>query len=275
MNDGNVPVPASPGGGGGIHTESEDYPWTRVIPDHPPRTDSSIYVKARAKMNELAKALQAFFYGNAPYEDHHGGGVWLKDESGWFLVRNIAGIEWSAQFCADPAKVDQLRLNVKRLYARFPEAVQELGIQALLDAPITDSDGVAAWTDSICNASVPLPKSVHTGTLPTSGGVHHYPAPVAEIAFFKYDDFNLWVTDAQGNTAAVAPVAQRGSGDGRVRVLFADPQSIPRGERTQEPAPVVAANHQLAQRAFGDQYAKLAEGSVPASDPLAQAALPG
>src|SRR5712692_9397866 len=48
-------------------------------------------------------------------------GLWLKDAAGWFLVRNLCGIEWSAQFCADPAKVDQLRQAAKRLYARFPE----------------------------------------------------------------------------------------------------------------------------------------------------------
>ena len=27
-------------------TEHEDHPWTRKIPDHPPRTDSSMYVKS-------------------------------------------------------------------------------------------------------------------------------------------------------------------------------------------------------------------------------------
>ena len=45
---------------------------------------------------------------------------WLKDEQGWFLLKNLAGIEWSAQFCADPKKVDALRQNAKRLYAKFP-----------------------------------------------------------------------------------------------------------------------------------------------------------
>ena len=178
-----------------------------------------MYVKSRARMNEIAHGISPFFYGPPSYEDHHGGGLWLKDDDGWFLVRNVAGIEWSAQFCADPAKVDQLRINARRLYAGFPEAVDELGIRELLDTPIVDADGVERWTDSICNASVPLPENVHRGVLPRAGGIHHYPAPVAEIAFFKFDDFDLWVEDDEGTEVAVVPVARRGSGDGRVRVL--------------------------------------------------------
>ena len=43
------------------------------------------------------------------------------------MVRNLAGIEWSAQFCADPAKVDLLRQNAKRLYDLLaPDTKQEL-----------------------------------------------------------------------------------------------------------------------------------------------------
>src|SRR5438105_9286396 len=102
------------------HTEREDHPWERNIPPHPPRKDSPDYVRARKMMVNQAKSVAGFFYGEAPFEDHHGGGLWLKDADGWFMVRNLAGIEWSAQFCADPAKVDQLRTNARRLYAAFP-----------------------------------------------------------------------------------------------------------------------------------------------------------
>ncbi len=77
-------------GAPGKHPEHEDYPWTIAV------------------------------------QDHHGGGLWLKDDQGWFLVKNTAGIEWSAQFCADPTKVDQLRLNARRLYSAFPDAVTQL-----------------------------------------------------------------------------------------------------------------------------------------------------
>lgn len=210
-------------GATGSHPEHESHAWTIEIPDHAPRADTPEYVKSRKRMNELAKALPGFMYGDAPYQDHHGGGLWLKDAQGWFLVRNLAGIEWSAQFCADPAKVDLLRLNAKRIYAAFPDAVAELGIQDLLDTPITDADGVARWTDSICNASVPLPAAVHTGVVPpaVTGGVHHYPAPITDIDLFKRDDFTLWVTTPDGGLAALVPLAPPGSGDGRTRVLLA------------------------------------------------------
>jgi hypothetical protein len=253
------------------HTEHEDMPWERNIPPHEKRSDSPDYVRARKKMVDQAKSVAGFFYGDAPYEDHHGGGLWLKDADGWFMVRNLAGIEWSAQFCADPAKVDQLRINARRLYAGFPGVAEELGIRELLDTPITDAAGVARWTDSICNASVALPKQVHTGVLPKFGGIHHYPAPVAEIAMFKFADFELWVKDATGSPAAVVPVDKRGSGDGRVRVLYATP-GTPLAEKLSQSAPAV-----------GDSIAGEIESEVSADpineglvleahDPLAQAA---
>lgn len=153
----------------GLHTEHEDHPWTIEIPDHPQRTDSPAYVLSRKIMNSIVPAKD-WFMGAEPYQDHHGGGLWLKDEEGWFMVKNLAGIEWSSQFCADPKKVDILRQNAKRLYAKFPlttQAFKEMGfdVDELLNTPITDDKGVAAWTDSICNASVPLPAPGHTGVL--------------------------------------------------------------------------------------------------------------
>jgi hypothetical protein len=245
------------------HTEGENQPWKINIPGHPVRSDSPEYVQSRQTMNTMATGITNLIYGPAPYEDHHGGGLWLKDAAGWFLVRNMAGMEWSSQFCADAQKVDLLRQNAKRLYVAFPEAAKELGIQQLLDTPITDAAGIAAWTDSICNASVPLPTPAHTGVLPTGGGVHHYPSPVTEIAFFKHDDFQLWVTDAQGNPAAVAPVGPRGSGDGRVHVLYATPGSDLAGQVAQSAAQnqplLLDPGHPLAQQAFAHQ-----SGPVPA-----------
>jgi hypothetical protein len=239
------------------HQEHEDQPWTISIPGHPQRSDSPEYVHSRQVMTAMAGQVSTLIYGQPPYEDHHGGGLWLKDAQGWFLVRNLVGMEWSSQFCADPAKVDLIRQNAKRLYAAFPGAAQELGIQQLLDTPITDAAGVAQWTDSICNASVPLPTPAHTGVLPTGGGVHHYPSPITEIAFFKVDSFQLWVTDAQGNPAAVAPVGPPGSGDGRVHVLFATPGSDLAGQVSQAEAQsqplILDPSHPLAQQAFAKQ----------------------
>ncbi len=142
------------------------------------------------------------------------------------------GVEWSAQFCADPLKIEVVRQYAERLVAGFPLTVpgyRELGMTdadlAILTTPITDAAGVALWTDSFWNASVPLPASKHTGVLPKAAGLHHYPAPVAAIDFFKRDDFTLWVSDGAGNPVAVAPVAPRGSGAGEVQVLYAAPST--------------------------------------------------
>jgi hypothetical protein len=137
---------------------------------------------------------------------------------------------------------------------------------------------VEAWTDSICNASVPLPEGVHRGVLPSAGGIHHYPAPVAEIAFFKYDDFELWVNDGEGNEVAVVPVAARGAGDGRVQVLhvrtpdpIVPPTSTAWGDATGD---VLDAQSGIAEKAFGAQYEKLALDQVDESDPLRNSTLP-
>jgi len=239
----------------GQHTESEDHPWTIEIPDHPGRTDSPDYKKARTAMNAMAKTINNFFYGPAPWQDHHGGGLWLWDKpTGWFLVRNLVGIEWSAQFCADPKKVDLLRQNAQRLYAQFPEAVKALDIAALLSTPIKDADGVAKWTDSICNASVPLPAGLHTGILPMGGGIHHYPAPISEIALFKFDSFRLWVLDPQGNPAAVTPTSRPGLGDSRVQVVYSTPNSQLHADHLQAEARgeqlTLPGDHPMAKQAY-------------------------
>ncbi len=301
-----------------VHSESEEHQWDINVPDHPTRADSPEYVAARKQMIELAANTTGLIYGSAPFQDHHGSALWLKDTQGWFLVRNLAGIEWSAQFCADPAKVDLLRQNAKRLYDLLaPEIKQELDPNGLLDTPIQDADGVAKWTDSIFNAGVPLQQSFHIGVLPQGGaqgtqasaaatddlqggqdsapgtdgaqaaqaptstadqqpatsqqpattaasapsqepaGVHHYPTPIVDIQLFKYDDFQLWVTDAQGNPAAVAPVAARGSGNASVHVLFATPGSqLDAQKQAAESANtplVLGPDHPLSQQAFVNQ----------------------
>ena len=250
-----------------VHSESEKDPWSVNVADHPARADSPEYVAARQKMNEIATGATGLIYGSPPYQDHHGGALWFKDGQGWFLVRNVAGIEWSAQWCADPAKVDLLRQNAKRLYDLLqPQIKAELDPDGLLEAPITDAPGVAKWTDSIFNAGVPLQPTFHTGVLPANapppagqdpGGVHHYPTPIADIQLFKYDDFQLWVTDQQGNPAAVAPVDARGSGNASVHVLYATPGSQlaaqkHAAESANKPL-ILGPDHPLSQQAFQNQ----------------------
>ena len=165
-----------------VHSESESHPWAIDVPDHPARKDSPEYVAARTKMNQIAAQATGLIYGQGPFEDHHGGALWLQDSQGWFMVRNQVGIEWSAQFCADPAKIDLLRQNAKRLYDLVaPQLKQRLDPDGLLDTPITDAGGVAKWTDSIFNAGVPLHPSFHTGVLPAQAApaAGTQPAPAA------------------------------------------------------------------------------------------------
>jgi hypothetical protein len=313
-----------------VHSESETHPWSIQVPNHPARSDSPEYVAAREKMNEIAAGATGLIYGSAPFQDHHGGALWLKDDQGWFLVRNLAGVEWSAQFCAEPGKIDLLRQNAKRLYDLLaPEIKQELDPGGLLDTPITDAAGVANWTDSLFNAGVPLQPTFHIGTLaggtstpadgasapaddtsapadaagvpadatgapaggsgtpasatstPVDGGaaapapalapapvpapaqepagVHHYPTPIVDIQLFKYDDFELWVTDEQGNPAAVAPVSPRGSGDASIHVLYATPGSqLAEQKQAAESvnAPLILGpGHSLSQQAYKYQQA--------------------
>jgi hypothetical protein len=182
-------------------------------------------------MGKLVATTPDWILAGDPYEDHHGGAVWVKDTTGWLCLQLPLGIEWAAQFCADPGKVDELRRYAARVVAAFPQTLPgyvALGYpdgEQVLSSSITDASGVAAWTDSIFNASLPLPAAVHTGVLPKGAGYHHYPKPIIDIDHFRYDDFQLFVTDSAGLPAAVVPVSPRGSGDGRVRLLAAHPQS--------------------------------------------------
>jgi uncharacterized protein DUF6424 len=67
----------------------------------------------------------------------------------------------------------------------------------------------------------------------------------------------LWVTDDQGNPAAVAPVGPPGSGDARVHVLYATPGSNLAGQVGQAEAQsqplILDPSHPLAQQAFARQ----------------------
>jgi hypothetical protein len=252
------------------HAEHEDFPWTIAVVDPPPRADSPAYRVSKKLMSELVKTLEGdWFFPGPSYEDHHGGGLWLKDESGWLCLQLSLGIEWSAQFCADPTKVDRLRQQAARVVAAFPQTVPayaELGYGGagqLLATPIATAAQVAAWTDSIFNASLPLPKGVHSGALPTAAGYHHYPKPIVDIDHFRYDDFQLFVQDAQGHPAAVVPVSPRGSGDSRVRLLAVHPGSayaerlighepLQAAAATGEPA-LIDGEDPLAKQAFAHQ----------------------
>jgi hypothetical protein len=199
---------------------------------------------------------------------HHAGSLWVHDGAGWFLVLNVAGVEWSAQFAADPARVDELRRNAQRLYARFPETITELErlgyheARAILDESITDHAGVARWTDSIYNSCVMLSPALHQGIVSERaqvGGWHHYPKSIWDEQVTKHDDFELWVVH-EGRPVAVAPVAPRGSGDGRVHVMWAEPGSQLHQDMLASHAAghlhVLGEDHPAARMAFARQAAE-------------------
>jgi len=217
--------------------------WTIEDLRHPERTPE--YRAVPRKIDEITPESIKLIYGAGSYRDYPSGSLWLKDANGWFMVSNLAGIPRAAQFCADPSKVDLLRQNAKRLYdLTSPEVKQELDQDRLLDTPITDAGGVARWADSIFNSGF------------GAAGTNQYPGSIVDIQLFKYDDFNLWVTDEEGNQIAVAPMNSRGSGDARVRVLYAPPGSHLEAHLDavdHDQTLVLGEDHPLSKQAYGRQ----------------------
>jgi hypothetical protein len=237
------------------------------IDGHAARTDSPEFIHARATVQAIVATLGPNPYGPPPIQAHHGGSIWLFDGTVWHLVLNWAGIEWSAQFCCDPVRVEALRQNAQTISAAFPQTIpqlEKLGYHdtALLTTPITDPAGVAAYVDSIWNSCVPIPEVGHTGSVstqtPLGAGVHNYPEPMCAIPRVMHSDFIPFVVDpVSGATTVVAPVAPRGSGDGRVRVLFAEKGSpmaaAHDAAHVAGGALVLGANNPISQAAFANQ----------------------
>lgn len=222
-------TPTTPGGTG-THTVTEGKPISFEIPDHPGRTESRGFAAAKRLAAKIMATIPGGVYGTDHVQMHHGGSLWVFDGVSWRLFLNTLGMEWSSQFCADPAKVDLLRENARVLYQAFPQTVPEMArlgyhdAQAILDSPITDADGIATWVDSIFNSCVPLPARWHTGVRPGGAGEHHFPRPVTNIEFFKRDDFRLWHDDPEtGTPVAVVPTGPPGSEAGTVQVVYARP----------------------------------------------------
>lgn len=259
------------------HTEREDDPWAVEIPDHPGRTESAEFRHAKDTVHKILAAVRdrgtagliTTLAGPAGIQAHHAGSLWVFSGGEWFLLLNVAGVEWSAQWSADPQKVDALRINAQRLYERFSGTLDELErlgyrqAREILNTPITDHEGVARWTDSLFNACVPLSPGLHQGVVSAgrqTGGWHHYPKSIWDMQVTKRDDFRLWVTDERdGCAAAVVPVAHRGSGDGRVQVIYAAPGSVLHAEHlghtTAGEPHILHEDHPLARQAFAGQVA--------------------
>jgi hypothetical protein len=275
----------------GVNMVAEGDKFDYETAGHAPRKDSAQYAKSRKLLDRIEQqpSAERYFYPLVTatddkrngYQDHHGGGLWVYDDEAqppeWLFVKNIAGMEWASQFCADPKKVDLLRQFAQRIVRRFPKTLPAYvaldpgagtaeALQAILDEPVADDEGVARWVDSIFNASVPLDQPHHIGYIEKTaagpqggavGGVHHYPAPVTDIQFFKRDDFRLWVTDPEGHVAAVTPNDKHGKGDGKVRVMYATPNSTLHkhllAAHAADSSLVVDADHPMAKEAFSEQ----------------------
>lgn len=218
------------GGASGTHLDTEGHPVTIEIPDHPARTESPEFRASKRLAKKILATIPNWLFGSDSVQMHHGGSLWAYDGQQWRLYLNTLGIEWSSQFCADPAKVDLLRVNAHALYQAFPLTVPEMArlgyknAQQILDTPITDAKGVAVWVDSIFNSCVPLSAHWHTGTRPTGAGEHEYPRPITNIEFIKRDDFVLWHDDPDSGTpVAVVPTGTPESGAKTVQVVYAQP----------------------------------------------------
>jgi hypothetical protein len=249
------------------HSEKETHSWEITIPGHAPRKDSAHYRHSAETLKKLVALAPPGIYGPGPAECHHGGALWAWTHDDVqhgvpFMVFNLAGIEWSAQFCAAPYRVDLLRVNAFNFYTMYPNslaALETMGCEAyrLIGRPIVDAIDVAAWVDSIFNASVPYPKEAHVGVLPDHGGAHHYPKPITDIEFFKREDFVLWVDDLDGVKVAVVPVAPPGSGCSEVALVYVPPHSmlhpIYASRRVDGELVVLPETHPLTRAAFAKQ----------------------
>jgi hypothetical protein len=178
----------------GTHTRQEHFPWMIAVVDHPDRSNSAAYVRSRTLMRKLVATTPDWVLAGKAYQDHHGGSVWVHDDAGWLCLQLPLGIEWSAQFCADPAKVDQLRRYAVRLVTAFAatlpgyEALGYGDARRVLGTPITDAAGVAAWTDSIFNAGLPHRRAAEGRRLPplSEADRRHRPHPVRRLPAVRH-----------------------------------------------------------------------------------------
>lgn len=208
------------------------------VEGHAARVDSKEFIAARSALHKILAEQKDHFFGHGDGENavqaHHGGSIWVHDGEQWRMYLNLAGIEWSAQFSCDPASVDKLRENALFLTKVFPATIGQLqrigytDAEKVLNTKIVDAAGIAAFTDSLFNACVPLPQKVHTGAITASdsrsAGRHTYPAPNTDIVFICRKDFTPFVFD-KGAVVHVHAVAPAGSSDKRVRVVHvSDPK---------------------------------------------------
>jgi hypothetical protein len=262
-------------GASGLHVVRAGQQILENVEGHAARADSPEFVSARNALHKILAEIKqqtgkAFYYGDTPVQAHHGGSIWVHDGSNWRMYQNLAGIEWSGQFAADPKKVDILRQNAKALVDHFPATLGKLkdvgytDAEKILNTPIEDMTGVSLFVDSLFNACVPLPQAVHTGAISATdtraAGKHTYPTPNDDTIFFCRDDFQAFVYEPKNkSTYNVAPVATSGPDARKVRVLGVHTESTnPLHVKRQKAiasgkALVLDADDPIAKKAFGEK----------------------
>jgi hypothetical protein len=70
----------------GVHILKEDNPWAIDYAGHEPRRQPALCEVEKdphgIAKSTTANAGPAWFYGPDPWEDHHGGGLWVHDGNG-------------------------------------------------------------------------------------------------------------------------------------------------------------------------------------------------
>lgn len=184
--------------------------------DHPKRTDSPAYLAARKVLMNQRRG-GCVICGGLPdmshpelyeigepkgLEDHHGGGIYVKDV---LVGLNLMPIEWSQGWGANAESVARMVANLNVLFSALGEPTY--------DDPVTDTDSVMAWVDSVYNANVKLCKPHHVGTQHQhtpdvhgheAVGIHEIPGPIfwGQITC-DWPRFDMW--GGSTGTVAVAP----------------------------------------------------------------------
>jgi len=250
------------------HQVAEDHKWVENVPDHGGRQETPVFTRAKGFVHAIIASCKASIpWGPPPHQMHHGGSIWVFDGDLWRVYLNTHGSEYSGQFLIDPSKLELIRQGAEALVNAFPKTLDEMDRlkytdgRRILTTKIENAQTISDYVDSVWNSQAPIPAPYHTGVLSAKAqgaGEHHYPKPVTDLQHLKWDDFVLWHLDpAEGTPVAVTPVAPKGSGDGRVKVEFAQEGTELHKQhmaaRAKGKALILSADHPLAKAAFAKQ----------------------
>ncbi len=206
------------------------------IADHPDRTESSIYKKARAELmsafgggcvvcggeSDLGDPEVAEDPKSLGLEDHHGGGLWFKAADGTpvLVALNLFPIEWSEGWGADPTRIAQF-VDAQNALLRSMNATT-------YDQAVVNTQDVMNYADSVFNANIKLCHPHHVGHQTESSkdhlgheavGIHNIPGPI-----FWYQRFCDWANwDMWGGTTGTVAVAPTDADRTEARILHVSP----------------------------------------------------